>query len=354
MDAGRGKVLLGLVAAVAVAYAGAFLTIFTNDTSTGADKTGQSVVWGIVIAFFGIVIYILLEVYSAIEKPGPTVEVIEGESALKKRYQEMRNTEGARSIQAIWSAKYPDVEDYFRTEAKDLANNPTLQIERLVNPEVLSPAIRDQLRDLVGSHPNIAVWATDINEFECFLCEYVKGRSTHLKALLVLNEMLGRTPQLGIYIDPERAQHLKPIAFAIQSWFLSLPRTELTGLPATDNVWEINAPAYDRYVTKSDYPFLRTFIDAEEDLLREVVAQFQGPVSIIEVGSGTGRTLLEYAKHPHDSNHVLYLIGVDNSHGMIRVARSTRETLKLSDNGRSTLIFLEGERTQAVSVLHSW
>src|SRR5438270_11229371 len=173
----RTKLIAGVLVTAAVAYAAVLGTLFTNKTAATAVNAG------FIIALLAVVAYIAMETYFRVLEPKRTVEIIEGETELKRRYEEMRRTEGARSISAIWSAHYPDVEDYFRTESRDLEANSALEVERLVNPDVLRvhTNLLDDLRALASTHPRFKVWGTEINEFECFLCEYVEKGVTNLK-----------------------------------------------------------------------------------------------------------------------------------------------------------------------------
>jgi len=349
MGAVRKKFTGGLVAAVIVGIAGVLITTFTNKGLTDPEQVSQAVNWSILLVFLGVIAYLIIEVYYQVTKPKSLVELIEDEKDLKRRYEEMRRTSGATSIQAIWSAKYPDEETYFRIEGRDLQERPNLEIERLVNPEVIAPKYRNQFLEFIEHHSNLTVWATDVTEFECFICEYRDGEITRLKALLVLNDMLSRVPHLGIYIDPKKSVALNPLVYAIQSWFLRLPRKQFPGAARGENIWEANAPAYDLYVTNTEHPFLRKFMEQEQDLLeREVstLANSGDNVSIIEIGSGTARTLFNLAKNRNLLSNLIYLIGIDNSRAMVRIARGKRESLVLpNETARKFFFFyLNGTR----------
>lgn len=348
MKGARRKFIIGVATGAAVLIAATIVTVLTNQNLTGAEKTTQALTWSIVIALLGVIIYAIIEVYYQVTKPKPHVEVIEDQNVLKERYEEMRRTEGATSVQAIWSAKYKDVESYFKTEGNDLKQNQALEVERLVNPSAIAPRYRQQFVEFVRSHPNLKVWATDLNEFECYLCEYVKGDVNRLKALLVFNDTLSRAPQLGVFIDPEKSADLKPVVHALQSWFLGLPRQPFPGTETeaetAENIWEVNAPAYDTYVTTTDYGFLREFMDKEQEFLEKEVGDIISlgkSVVVIEVGSGTGRTLFNLARKGELLSKMEYLIGIDSSESMIRMARSKREAspLSLSSDEAGRLFF---------------
>jgi SAM-dependent methyltransferase len=339
----RRRFIVGLIAAVLVLIAGTLITIFTNEELTGAEKTSQAVVWSIVISLLGVIVGGLIELYYQVTKPKPLVEVIEDEKELKQRYEEMRRTRGATCIQAIWSAKYPDEETYFRVEGRDLEERPDLEIERLVNPEVIASKYRDQFLEFIRRHSNLTVWATDVTEFECFVCEYREGEMKRVKALLVLNDTLSRAPHLGIYIDPEKSVALKPLVYAIQSWFMRLPRKQFPGAAREENIWEVNAPAYDLYVTNTEHPFLRKFMEQEQNFLEREISKLASSgdnMSLIEVGSGTARTLFNLMKNRNLLPSLTYLIGIDSSRAMVRIARSKRETLVLPSETAGKFFFL--------------
>lgn len=357
MRKARKKFIIGVATGAVILIAATIVTVLTNQTLTGPEKTTQALTWSIVIALLGVIIYAIIEVYYQVTKPKPHVEVIEDQNTLKERYEEMRRTEGATCVQAIWSARYKDVEAYFKTEGNDLKLNQSLEVERLVNPNAIAHKYHKQFAEFIRNNPNLKVWATDVKEFECYICEYVKGDVTRLKALLVLNDTLSRAPQLGIFIDPERSADLKPVVYALQSWFLGLPRKRFPGTgtetetETAENIWEVNAPAYDAYVTSTDYRFLRKFMDKEQKFLeREVSAIVDSgkSVVIIEVGSGTGRTLFNLAKKRELLSKMEYLIGIDNSQSMIRMARSKREAspLSLSSDEAGKLLFFHFDGTR--------
>lgn len=338
----RKKFIVGLGIGAGVAIASTVLTILNNETLTPGEQATQSVVWSFVFCFLAAGIYAIIEIYYQVTKPKPLVEVLEDEDALKKRYEDMRRTEGVIRVQAIWAARYMDVDSYFRTEGRDLERDPTLEVERLVNPNVIGSKYRQQFTEFVRDHPNLTVWATDVSEFECYICEYLKGGSSRLKALLVLNDTVSGEPQLGIFIDPEKSTELKPLVHALRSWFLRIPRQSFPGTEATVNIWEVNAPSYDDFVTSTDYPFLRNFLDKEQQFLEETVGDIVrggNDVSIVEVGSGTGRTLFNLAKKPELMSKVVYLIGVDSSRQMTLMARSKRETILSPSEAAGKLFF---------------
>jgi len=341
----RPKAFGGLAIGVLVVIASTAAIIFTGD-SPFRQKLNDAVSSGLLIGVLGLLAGLVVEVIFRVTTPQALVEIIQGEDHLKDRYQSMRETRGTTRVQAIWSTRYGDVKDYFQREELDLKANEELEIERLVNPDVVEDRFQAEFDALRRRNPRLTVWATDIKEFECFICEYVKGGSRFMKALLVVNDHTRRQPQLGVYIDPARNEQLSAIALAIQSWFVSLPRTPYAGA-AEGSVWEANAGYYDRLVTSSPYPFLRDFMEREHALLESVATRLIGEgatVSIVEVGCGTGRTLFDYARNERLLAKTKYIIGVDTSRAMLNFSRNKRDILfqqhALPDDFRGRLIFL--------------
>ncbi|MCK4478178.1 methyltransferase domain-containing protein [Candidatus Bathyarchaeota archaeon] len=94
----------------------------------------------------------------------------------------------------------------------------------------------------------------------------------------------------------------------------------------TRNIWEQKASIYDRYVTRTRNKLLRFYLTKEQnfldDYLRRVITQkAKRKISIVEIGSGTGRTLLYYAKKPNIINNVEYMIGIDNALAMHNISK---------------------------------
>jgi len=65
-------------------------------------------------------------------------------------------------------------------------------------------------------------------------------------------------------------------------------------------------------------------------LLKNLIKNKEEPISLIEVGSGTGRVLFSYMEKPEIWKHLTYLIGIDNSPAMYEIAIS-----KLNEKKRS-------------------
>jgi len=119
------------------------------------------------------------------------------------------------------------------------------------------------------------------------------------------------------------------------------------------NVWEIKAPLYDIYVTRTRNKVLKNFLEAEEKLLDEVlvdVSSKNSKICLIEVGSGTGRTLFSCLTKRYISDKLTYLIGLDNAGAMYDRSKSKLESLKSSGiipaSHLEKLIFLHMDATE--------
>lgn len=93
-----------------------------------------------------------------------------------------------------------------------------------------------------------------------------------------------------------------------------------------NDVWEKIAHIYDRWVTATRNDMLKRYINKEQemldDYLRWLVARNpKKKLTILEIGSGTGRTLLQYAKKPHLIEKIEYLIGIDEASAMNEIAK---------------------------------
>jgi SAM-dependent methyltransferase len=87
--------------------------------------------------------------------------------------------------------------------------------------------------------------------------------------------------------------------------------------------WNEGASEYDSLVSRTNYRPLKDFMDMEQELLRKqirLIARGGAPVVVVEIGSGTGRSLFELASNTDISDSVEYFIGIDNAERMNTVA----------------------------------
>lgn len=99
--------------------------------------------------------------------------------------------------------------------------------------------------------------------------------------------------------------------------------------------WKIKARFYDKLVTETKDKMLKKFIINEEEKLDNsldnIISETSNrPISLIEIGSGTGRTLFSYITKEKLWTHFIYLIGIDNSAAMFEISVGKLEDIKKS------------------------
>jgi SAM-dependent methyltransferase len=100
--------------------------------------------------------------------------------------------------------------------------------------------------------------------------------------------------------------------------------------------WKIKARFYDKLVTDTRNKMLKNFIINEEKKLEDTLNNVIGvktlnkPISLIEIGCGTGRTLFTYITKEKIWEHLIYLIGLDNSAAMFEISVRKLEDIKES------------------------
>lgn len=97
------------------------------------------------------------------------------------------------------------------------------------------------------------------------------------------------------------------------------------------NVWEKKALLYDTYVTQTRNRILKAFLNEEERLFDAELTDVSSSnkrICLIEVGSGTGRTLFSCLTKRYIADKLIYLIGIDNAGAMYQRSQSKLEALK--------------------------
>jgi hypothetical protein len=92
--------------------------------------------------------------------------------------------------------------------------------------------------------------------------------------------------------------------------------------------WYTKAYLYDKLVTESKNKMLKDFIRKEEEMLDSSLENIDGTFSLIEVGSGTGRTLFSFIWKQSIFERLNYLIGIDNSAAMYQISVEKLNKLK--------------------------
>lgn len=218
-SAQRRRLIGGLVVSVAVLYGG--IAVALVQSTTAAFAVG----WGVVIAATGICVGLLIDLHTDLRAESRAIEVILGQGEVLRHYEELRRTEGAVLIQAIWSARYPlsELESYFAAERSDLNRSATLRIERLICSDVMGDAEQSALARLEQGVPNLTLWKTEPLVLECNICEYIHERSSYLRALVVFAGA-DKTAQVALLLDTRREPGLVGVVYALRAWFEGLPR----------------------------------------------------------------------------------------------------------------------------------
>lgn len=99
------------------------------------------------------------------------------------------------------------------------------------------------------------------------------------------------------------------------------------------DLWSEVASIYDTYVTRTQNEWLENFMSEEQALLEETVLHTLAnnadrKASIMEVGCGTGRNLVQCALSKKVMNGTEYLIGIDSAKGMVATAVDKRSELE--------------------------
>ncbi len=169
-----------------------------------------------------------MDVHVAVSDDGRTLEIIEGQGALMRAYEDLRRTEGATLIQAIWATRYPssEIESYFAAERADLLRAGKLRIERLIAADVIDADVMSKLRHHAHGLPNLTLWEIEPVVLECNLCEYVRERTSYIKVLVVLAGA-EKSAQVAVYMDTRREPGMVGVVYSLKGWFESLKRLPL-------------------------------------------------------------------------------------------------------------------------------
>lgn len=295
----------------------------------------------------------VIPAHTAFAPPNQTMQsegvtALYGEFHLKEAYKELRERPDLVKVQAIWSADYEDIDidAYFAEESTWLAGHPHVEVERVA---VGQTGRIDYLRDLTATHDNLSVFTSNTGiEFELYLCEYRPvGMQSHIAGILVVNSALSQRPEFGVRLDGGVDPALTQFGYSLRQWFESIPKTVVTGAQQTQDVWTLNARKYDTFVSRtSKLAFLRDYITQEDDIIESLVRQASRQVSLVEFGSGTGRTLEHLRAIPAVCEKVAFFIGLDHSPGMIQVSQHKRDGNRTAASNRTFYFSLDGAQAQ--------
>ena len=259
--------------------------------------------------------------------PSPAVRSLHGAQSLLEAYRELRARPNLSRIRTIWSADYAiAVEDYFNEESEWLRGNSHVKVERLINAAYISEDVLTHLKALERQHTNLELYTCDEGNFEVFLCEYERPtKAAHHAGILVINDPNDRSPEFGVQFDALADPDVELPLRSLQRWFNAIKKAPISGDEHPAGVWEINAGEYDQYVHRgSDPPILAHFIRAEDAYLEELLLNAPRPVSFVEFGSGTGRTIHHLNGLPSLTGRVERWIGFDVSRAMVEQSATRR------------------------------
>jgi hypothetical protein len=215
-------ILATILAGLLAGYLGTVLSLVSS------PKVGTALTLGIVLTLMAAFLAVVLELYFRQSATEPVAQIILGPGALMDKYEDMRRTRGRTAIYAVWSTPYPraEVEAYFRAEAADFASDSGLTIDRLIADGILDSSLRTRLTEIMPGSERYKLATTDLTGFELYLCEFVRDRTPQMKAVVVFNDVLTRTPVFGVSLDSERYPELRSFGYTLKHWFDSLPRNE--------------------------------------------------------------------------------------------------------------------------------
>jgi hypothetical protein len=213
---------MGVLLSVAVLYGG--IAVALVQSTTAAEAVG----WGSVIAVAGISVGLLLDLNLSVRGASRAADIFLGQGEALRQYEDLRRTQGAVRLQAIWSARYPrgELDSYFAAERADLERSRELRVERLVCSDVISVEDRCILAEKASTLDRLVLWQTEPLVLECNICEYLFDRSSYLRAIVVLGGA-DKAAQVAIRIDTREAPELLGVVLALRGWFESLPREPL-------------------------------------------------------------------------------------------------------------------------------
>ncbi len=179
--------------------------------------------WGLVFGTLGLILSVILELYIELAvREEPAVQVILREDKIVEIIREMRQDPSCRLIQALWCTRFGGEPEYYAEEAAIIQRNPRLHVQRLINP---SRVERNAYDDHVKSRKTLLdqgryeVKRTDIEEFECLICEYEKPSGRETKVFFTFIDLAGNRPGMGIFLDETKHEKALFAVRAIESWY---------------------------------------------------------------------------------------------------------------------------------------
>jgi len=179
--------------------------------------------WGLTYGTLGLILSVIMEMYIELAiKEEPPLQVILAEDKMRDTVKKMKEDPSCRSIQALWCTRYGGEPEYYAEERALIQKNPRLHVQRLINPiKVERATYKDQMkshRELVDQGKYEAR-KTDIEEFECIICEYEKPSGMETNVAFLFNDLAGNRPGMMIFLDPTKHEKVRYAVRAIESWY---------------------------------------------------------------------------------------------------------------------------------------
>jgi hypothetical protein len=179
--------------------------------------------WGLVLGVLGLLLSIILELYiELVVKEEPAVEVVLREEKIVQIIREMRQDPSCRHIKALWCTRFGGEPEYYAEEVATIQKNPRLHVQRLIN---VNRVEKDVYEDHIKSRKALLdqgryeTKKTDIEEFECLICEYEKPSGRETKVFFTFVDLAGNRPGMGIFLDSSKNEKALFAVRSIESWY---------------------------------------------------------------------------------------------------------------------------------------
>ncbi len=179
--------------------------------------------WGLTYATLGLILSVIMEMYIELAiKEEPPLQVILAEDKMRDTVKKMKEDPSCRSIQTLWCTRYGGEPEYYAEESALIQKNPRLRVQRLINPNKVEKATYNEhmkSHKILLNQGKYEAKKTDIEEFECIMCEYESPSGMETKGALLFNDLAGNRPGVMIYLDPTKHERVRYALRAIESWY---------------------------------------------------------------------------------------------------------------------------------------
>jgi len=200
-----------------------FLTVGFAILGSFTSLLLPSYFWGLTYGTLGLILSMIMEMYIELAiKEEPPVQILLREDKIVETVREMRQDPSCRLIQALWCTRFGGEPEYYAEEGAIIKRDPRLHVQRLINPNRVE---RDTYEDHMKSRKafldqgKYEVKKTDIEEFECLICEYEKPSGRETKVLFTFIDLAGNRPGMTILLDATKHEKVRFAVRAIESWY---------------------------------------------------------------------------------------------------------------------------------------